>query len=260
VTELDQHSADSSSVPAPTSSEMTLLDHLEELRSTLIQSAVVTAIAAFICWFFSQPLLDMLITPLAAAGEQVYFNSPIEAFLTRMKIALVCGLFMIIPFILWRIYRFIMPGLHDKEQRVVVPMVVASTALFYTGVAFAYLILIPQVMAFMLSFATDRLEPLIGIGPYFAFVARLCLAFGLVFELPLVVFTLSGLGIVHPKMLLRWWRYALVVIVTFSALLTPPDVLSQLLMAGPVMVLYIGSVLIALLMARRREKHERDKD
>ncbi len=92
----------------------------------------------------------------------------------------------------------------------------------------------------MLSFATDRMEALIGIGPYFGFVSRLCLAFGIVFELPLLVFTLSSFGIVHPRTMLRWWRYALLLIVTMSALLTPPDVLSQLLMAGPVMLLYIG--------------------
>ena len=260
MTELDQLAGASETQPTPARTEMTLLDHLDELRTTLIQSSAVTVVAAFACWFFSQPLLDLMIMPLSAAGEQVYFHSPVEAFMTRMKIALVCGLFLVVPFVLWRVYRFVMPGLHRHEQRVVVPLVVASTALFYAGVGFAYLVLIPQVMAFMLSFATDRMEPLIGIGPYFAFVARLCLAFGVVFELPLVVFLLSGLGIVHPRMLLRWWRYALIVIVTFSALLTPPDVLSQLLMAGPVMILYMGSVLIALLMTRRRERRERDRD
>lgn len=233
--------------------EMTLLDHLDELRTTLIQSAVVALVAAVACWFVSAPLLDLLITPLARAGEQVYFHGPVEAFLTRMKIAAVCGLFLVVPFILWRVYRFVMPGLYQRERSVVVPLVVASTALFYAGVAFAYLILIPQVVVFMLSFATERLEPLIGIGPYFAFVSRLCLAFGLVFELPLAVLMLSGLGIVDPRLLLRWWRYALVVIVTVSALLTPPDVLSQLLMAGPVMLLYLGSVLVAMLVKKRRK-------
>lgn len=261
---LDQLPVDGASDPAVPaerpSGEMTLIDHLEELRSTLLQTAVVAVVAGFVCWFFSAALLDLLIAPLAASGEQVYFHGPVEAFLTRMKIAAACGLFLVTPFILWRVYRFVMPGLYERERSVVVPLVVASTALFYAGVAFAYIILIPQVVAFMLSFATDRMEPLIGIGPYFAFVARLCLAFGLVFELPLVVFMLSGLGIVHPRLLLRWWRYALVVIVVMSALLTPPDVISQVLMAGPVMLLYLGSVLVALVVTRRREGGGAEED
>lgn len=242
------------------SGEMTLLDHLEELRDTLLQSAIAAVVAAIACWFVSAPLLDLLITPLAAAGEQVYFHGPVEAFLTRMKIAAVCGVFLVVPFILWRIYRFVMPGLYGRERRVVVPLVVASTALFYAGVAFAYLILIPQVVVFMLSFATERLEPLIGIGPYFAFVSRLCLAFGLVFELPLAVFMLSALGVVQPRLLLRWWRYALIVIVVMSALLTPPDVISQLLMAGPVMLLYLGSVLVAMVVTRGKRSAKSDED
>lgn len=236
--------------------EMTILDHLEELRTVLIQTAVVTVVAAGVCWFFSQPLLDLLIRPLSAAGEQAYFNQPVEAFLTRLKIALVCGLFLVLPYVLWRVYRFVLPGLYSRERKVVTPLLIASSALFYGGVFFAYVVLIPQVTAFMLSFATEEMQPLIGIGPYFAFVARLCLAFGLVFELPLAVFLLSTLGVVHPKMLLRWWRYALIVIVVCSALLTPPDVLSQLLMAGPVMLLYVGSVLIAMVVVKRKEREE----
>lgn len=239
---------------------MTLLDHLDELRSVLIHALVATAVAAGVCWFFSQPLLDLLVSPLTAAGERVYFHQPVEAFLTRMKIALVAGVFLVLPYVLWRIYRFVMPGLYEKERSYVAPLLVASAALFYTGVGFAYVILIPKVVAFMLSFSTEEMLPLIGIGPYFAFVARLCLAFGLVFELPLAVFLLSALGIVHPSMLLKWWRYALVVIVVFSALLTPPDVLSQLLMAGPVMLLYLGSVLVALAVTKRRERSDRNAE
>ena len=259
---LDQAPADRSAVveAAAPEGEMTLLDHLEELRDTLLQSAVAAVVAAMGCWFVSAPLLDLLITPLSAAGEKVYFHGPIEAFMTRLKIAAVCGLFVVVPFILWRVYRFVMPGLYHKERRVVVPLVVASTGLFYAGVAFAYVILIPKVVVFMLSFGTENLMPLIGIDPYFAFVSRLCLAFGLVFELPLAVFMLSVLGLVQPRQLLAWWRYALVIIVIVSALLTPPDVLSQLLMAGPVMILYLGSVLVSMAVVRRKESAKSDED
>jgi sec-independent protein translocase protein TatC len=112
----------------------------------------------------------------------------------------------------------------------------------------------------MLSFGTASMLPMISIGSYFAFVARLCLAFGIVFELPLVVFLLSVLGIVNPVMLLRGWRYALIGIVIFSAVLTPPDVISQLIMAGPVMVLYISSVLISMAVTRKRRKEKSDDE
>jgi len=111
-------------------------------------------------------------------------------------------------------------------------------------------------MAFMLNYATTYMQPLIGIGPYFAFVARLCLAFGLVFELPLVVLMLSSLGLVKPRTLWKGWRYALVVIVVMSALLTPPDIFSQLVMAGPVMLLYLGSVGVAMAVERRRNRRQ----
>lgn len=240
--------------------QMTLLDHLDELRSMLIHSLLAVVVAGCICWFFSKPLLDLLVQPILSTGNQVYFHQPVEAFLTRMKLALVAGLFLVLPYVLWRIYRFVMPGLYRNERRIVAPVLLSSSLLFYTGVAFAYLILIPKVVAFMLGFATETMLPLIGIGSYFAFVARLCLAFGLVFELPLAVLMLTSFGIVSPSLLLKGWRWALLVIVTLSALLTPPDVLSQLLMAGPVMLLYLGSVGVSFLVRRRGGRELQDPE
>ncbi len=248
--------------PAPEapSGEMTLLDHLEELRSVLIHTLVAVVLATIGCWFFSRPLLDLLVQPLTASDNLVYFNQPAEAFLTRMKLALVCGVFLVLPLVLLRVYRFVLPGLYRRERKVVTPLLAASVLLFYLGVAFAYVVLIPQVMVFMLNYATAYMQPLIGIGPYFAFVAKLCLAFGLVFELPLVILLLTSLGLVSPKTLWKGWRYALVIIVTGSAMLTPPDVFSQVVMAGPVMLLYLGSVGVALIAERRRVRRELQRD
>ena len=242
--------------PPADAGSMSFLDHLEELRSTLIASVGTALAAAVICWFWSAEILDVLLRPILAADEGVYFHSPIEAFLTRLKISFVCGFFIVLPYILYRVYGFVVPGLYAKERKVVTPLVFVSTGLFYTGVTFAFLVVIPQVMAFMLSFGTELMRPLIGIGPYFSFVARLCLAFGLVFELPLVVLALSMIGIVNPKLLLKGWRYAVVIIVVAAAVLTPPDPFSQLMMAIPVILLYIISVLIALVVTRRRRKRE----
>jgi sec-independent protein translocase protein TatC len=112
------------------------------------------------------------------------------------------------------------------------------------------------VIRFLLGFGTETLSPLIGVGPYFGFVSRLCLAFGLVFQLPLLVLVLSAIGLVKPRMLLRTWRFAVVIIFVLAAALTPPDVISQVMMAGPVLVLYFGSVLVSLLVVRRKGRQE----
>lgn len=231
---------------------MGLLDHLAELRGVLIQSFFAALAASILCWFWSADLLDLLILPIRDQG--VYFTAPNEAFLVRLKISVVVGLFVVAPFIFFKIYGFVLPGLYARERKVITPLLLATTGLFYTGVAFAFLVVIPQVIKFLLGFGTAVMEPLIGVGPYFNFVARLCLAFGLVFELPLLVLFLSLLGIVNPVILLRGWRYAIIVIAFMAAILTPPDVISQVMMAGPVLLLYIGSVLISIAVTRNRRR------
>ena len=235
---------------------MGLLDHLGELRGVLIHSSIAAFAATVLCWFWSAGLLDLLIRPIQEQG--VYFTAPNEAFLTRLKLSAVVGLFVVAPFILFKIYGFVLPGLYQRERKVVTPLLLATTLLFYMGVAFAFLVVIPQVISFLMGFGTEVMEPLIGVGPYFNFVSRLCLAFGLVFELPLLVFFLSILGIVNPRMLLRAWRFAIIIIVSLSAMLTPPDVISQVMMAGPVLVLYIGSVLVSIAVTGRRNKKENE--
>lgn len=232
--------------------EISFIQHLEELRRTLIQAGIAAMVATILCWFISSDLLDLLVRPIKDQG--VFFTAPNEAFLVRMKLAGAMGLFVVAPFIFFRLYMFVMPGLYKKERKVVAPLVVATTALFYTGVAFSFLVIIPQVMVFLMGYGTAYLSPLIGIGAYFGFVSRLCLAFGLVFQLPLLVLFLSVIGVVSPRTLLRTWRYAILMIFTMSAFLTPPDVASQVMMAGPVLVLYWSSVLVALVVTRKRRK------
>ena len=231
---------------------MGLLDHLGELRWVLVHSFLAALVATILCWFWSADLLDILIRPIKDEG--IYFTAPNEAFLTRLKLSGAMGLFVVAPFIFFKFYMFILPGLHKKEAKVVTPLLITTTTLFYTGVAFAFLVVIPQVISFLLSFGTQVMEPLIGVGPYFNFVTRLCLAFGLVFQLPLLVLFLSVIGIVNPRMLLRTWRLAIVIIFALSAILTPPDVISQVLMAGPVLVLYLSSVIVAIVVTRRYDE------
>ncbi len=238
--------------PEDQQARMGFVEHLEELRSVLIQSGLAALAAASLCWFWSARILDVLISPIAEQG--IYFTAPNEAFLTRLKIAGMVGIFVVLPFILFRVYAFIMPGLYRSERRVVAPLLISSTLLFYAGLVFSFLVVVPQVITFLLSFGTQTMVPLIGVGNYFSFVSRMCLAFGLVFQLPLLVLGLSWVGILKPRMLLRTWRVAVIVIASVAAILTPPDVISQVMMAVPVLILYFGSVLISLLVTRRRGK------
>ena len=231
--------------------EMSFLEHLEDLRGVLIQSTIVFLVCAVGCWFFSGQILDFLIDDLAV--KQLNFFAPAEAFMVRLKISMVVGAMLAFPFVLFRVWGFVSPALFSSERGKVFPMMLVSTALFYTGILFCYQILIPIVLEFLLGFGTDRLTPVISVSNYFAMVARLCFSFGVVFQLPIVIMVLSLLGVVTPQFLLKQWRWAVLIIFVISAVLTPPDPASQVLMALPVLLLYIGSVLIAFITVRRRK-------
>ena len=153
---------------------------------------------------------------------------------------------------MWRVWSFVVPGLRKGEKRVVLPVVFFSITLFYAGASFAYFVILPITMSFLLAFGTEHLTPMISGEHYFEFALRLALAFGVVFQFPLVVSLLTYWEILGPDFLQRYWRYGVVLVFALSALLTPPDVASQVLMAGPVLILYFASLLLAKLIARRR--------
>jgi sec-independent protein translocase protein TatC len=201
-------------------------------------------------------IIDILIADLSV--EQLIFYAPAEAFMARVKISLVLGLLIAYPFILFRVWSFVSPALFTKERKKVWPFIAAASVLFYVGVTFAYLILIPIALGFLIGFGTDHLTPMISVTAYFAFVARLCLVFGVVFQLPVIVFVLSMIGVVTPKFLLRQWRYAILIIFAGSAVLTPPDPVSQVLMALPIVLLYISSVLVAYVTIHRRDEKRKE--
>jgi sec-independent protein translocase protein TatC len=239
--------------------EMSFLEHLEDLRGVLVQSIVAFLLCSIVYWFFSGTILDLLIKNISV--DKLNFFAPAEAFMARMKISFVLGLMTAFPFILFKVWSFVAPGLFVSERKKLYPFIVTSSVLFYLGVLFCYYILIPIVLDFLLGFETDKLNPMISVSMYFAFVARLCFTFGLVFQLPIVVLLLSIMGIVTPQFLLKQWRYAIVIIFVVSAILTPPDPASQVLMALPVVLLYIGSVLVAYIALRKKkeaalEKHD----
>lgn len=231
--------------------------HLEELRSRLIKSglAVIAGFAA--CYGVSERLFAFLVRPLERAlpeGGHLAMLRVQEAFLTYLKIALLAGVFLASPVILYQAWKFVAPGLYPKEKRYVWPFVGAATFFFFTGAAFAYWVVFPFGFQFLLAYAKGAIQATISIEAYLGFATRLLLAFGLVFELPVVVFFLARMGLLTHHTLARTRGYALVVIFIVAAVLTPPDVFTQLLMAAPLYILYEISILVARFAGREPEE------
>lgn len=231
-------------------SSMSFISHLEDLRGTLFAMLAIGAVCTAVAWFFAERILGILVTPELG---QVHYFGPAEGFMIRMKVSLATGLMLAFPLLLARLWGFVAPGLFQHERRLMLPIIIISSVLFYFGVAFSYLGVVPKTVAFFMSFASEELTPMINVTQYFAFVARFCLAFGIVFQLPLVIVLLSATGVVTPRQLWKTWRYGILVIFVLAAWLTPPDVVSQVLLAGPVIVLYLLSMVLAWIVARRRK-------
>lgn len=232
--------------------DMSLIDHLADLRSVIVWSACAMLAASIAYWFFSGTILEWLVKRVPV--DHLIFHSPSEAFSVRTKLSFILGGLTVFPMVGYRVWRFVTPGLFRTESRRIMPIVAASVVLFYAGIVFCYFLVVPVIVTFMLGYATPRVQPLITVSAYFSTVSQLCLAFGLVFQLPIVMLLLSLTGLVSPQLFLRQWRYAIVIIFIAAAIFTPPDPVSQVLMATPLCILYIGSALVALVVVRRRDR------
>jgi len=228
---------------------MSFVEHLEELRSTLFFLLATAAAAAAAAWFVSERVLDRLVD---SGVERVYYGAPAEAFLIRVKVSVAIGLLVAMPILMARLWGFVAPGLFRNERRLVVPVLVCGSLLFYVGLAFAWFLVVPRMMTFFLGFGSARLAPLLNVSQYFGFVAKFCLAFGIAFQLPLVLVMLSALGLVSPRRLWSQWRYGIILILILAAWLTPPDAVSQVMMAVPLILLYLVSLLVASIVGRKR--------
>lgn len=229
--------------------EMGFLDHLEELRRVLLSSIVAIGLATAVAYAFSAQLLDWIVS--RQVGE-VQFLHPMEAFSARFKLALLLGLMVSLPFVMFEIWSFVVPGLLGRERRIVLPLVVSSVVLFFVGVAFSYWVLTPMMLSLLMSFGTAHVKANITLAYLLDFIVKLALASGLLFQLPLVVAILSLLSIVTPKFLWSKWRHAIVIILIVTAIVTPGDGPSQVILAAPIVVLYFLSILVSLLITRRK--------
>lgn len=232
---------------------MTIVEHLEELRRRLFLAIVAFAAATFLSFLFVEPILALLIRPVG----RVVFLAPTEAFFVRLKVAALAGAFLSLPVVLYQVWRFVGVGLTRTERRYALSLLPFSLLLFVGGAAFAFFAILPVGVRFLLGYQTEQLTPMISIGAYTSFATAFVLAFGVVFQLPVVVLFLARLGIVTPASLAAGRRYALLGIVVLSAVLTPGgDVVSQVLMALPTYLLYEGSIWIARLVAPKPARQE----
>ena len=225
-----------------------LKPHLYELRKRLGISMATLIVMFFVMFTFWQPILEWMMAPLEALlpPESKMISKSIQGtFFTALKVSFFSSFMVSLPIIFWQLWLFIAPGLYENEKKMVTPFVIGATTMFLVGGAFSYYVVIPFGYEFLVNFASQVVLVLPDIGEYVGFFTKLIFGFGIAFELPVITFFLAVIGLVTDKTLTEFFRYALVIIFLVSALLTPPDVLTQFLMAGPMIILYGLSIYIA---------------
>ena len=248
----------------PVEEKMPFTSHLEELRTRIIRIMIAAAIGFGGCWYFKEWLFQIITRPLYQVlppnSFMIYTSLP-EAFFNYMKISFYGSLFLTSPYILYQLWKFISPGLYKSEKKYMIPFVISSTILFICGILFGYYLALPPAFSFFVEFSSDFLKPMFSLREYLSLSLKLLLAFGVSFELPVVIFFLARIGVVSSKMLSRNRRYAILIIFIAAAILTPsPDALTQIIMAIPLMGLYEIGIIVAKLAEKKRPKAEDLKD
>ena len=233
---------------------MPFLDHLEELRWRLIKSIAAVMVMAMVSYMFSEQILNFLTHPYAKFSRPLIFLAPTEGFMIRIKLALFGGLIFALPVIFYQFWKFVAPGLYPHEKKYVPTIIVISTFNFLVGAAFAYFVIVPFGLRFLIGFETPDLQASIRIKDYLSFITNLMLAFGVVFELPILAFFLTRIGIITPEFMKKYRRYAIVIVFVLAAILTPPDVFSQIALAIPLVLLYEISIWVSKAAKRKRDE------
>ena len=238
-----------------------LKPHIADLRKRLTISTITVVVMFFACFSFYEPILEWMMAPVKHAlpvGTSMIAVEIQETFFTAMKVAFFAGFIISLPVIFWQLWLFLAPGLYDHEKKLVVPFVFFATLMFLLGASFAYYIVVPIGFDFLIAFGNSVVSVLPSIGKYIGFFTKLMIGFGIAFELPVITFFLAKIGIVNDQMLKDFFRYAVVLIFIISAILTPPDVISQVLMAAPLLILYGVSIYIAKVFnpAQKEEEEE----
>ncbi|WP_067106496.1 twin-arginine translocase subunit TatC [Sphingopyxis granuli] len=238
--------------------KMPLLDHLIELRSRLLKSLVAIGLAFGVCLYFARPIFGVLVHPLVAAGQgKLIYTQLFEAFFVEIKVALFAAMMIAFPVIANQLWKFVAPGLYRKEKRALLPFLFATPVLFAVGACFAYFITVPIALKFLLGYQGEiggvMQEALPSVGNYLSFIMQFIMAFGIAFLLPILLMLLERSGLVTREQLVSARRYMIVAAFAVAAVFTPPDILSQLLLAVPLVFLYELS-LFAIWFTQRRRK------
>ena len=233
--------------------EMPFLQHLAELRSVLVHIFVVLCVATICCFVESKFLFSLITVPIEKyfSEAQLIGTSPTEAFFTKLKVSLGAGILISAPFSFFQLWRFISPGLHESEQRFAIPFVLISTLFFISGVMFCYYAVLPFAFNFFRNeYLSIGVLAALRIGEILSFTLKLLLVFGAVFEMPILTFFFARLGVLTDKWLIEKFRYSILVIFVTAALFTPPDIITQVLLAVPLIVIYGLCILVAKFSAK----------
>lgn len=232
----------------PQAEAQPFIEHLRELRTRMIRGLLIIFAMFLVCFAFKEHIFHFLTLPLSNsqyAPPHMIFTGLHELFFTYMKISFLGGLFIGLPFLLWQLWLFVAPALYAHEKRVVLPLLIISPILFYAGGAFMYFLVMPIAIDFFLGFGSGEVTALPAVKEYLSFLIKMVFGFGLAFELPVVLLLFIRIGILKVEQLISFRRYAIVILLIIATLITPPDPISQLLLAVPMMVLYEVAIFAA---------------
>jgi len=235
------------------------MDHLGELRGRLIRSVVAVGVGFLVCYAFRKDLFNILMKPLLDVlppeSHLIYTSLP-EAFFIYAKVAFVAGFFLVSPYIFYQIWQFIAPGLYKEERKHIIPISFLSALFFVSGALFGYYVVFPFSFDFFMGYADEMIKPMPSLREYFNFSLKLLFAFGIIFELPLFIFFLARLGLVTAATLRKVRKHAILMIFVVAAILTPPDGITQILMAVPLIILYEISIYVAQIFGKKKPSPE----
>jgi len=238
----------------PADTDAPFVDHLHELRKRILISAASVFVATIAAYAFADPLLQFFSRPILSETTELYFFSPQAAFFVKIKTAIFTGLLIVSPVVFSQVWLFVSPGLLQRERRFFIPLVLASSVLFMTGVVFTYMAVMPLVIRFLLGFGSEFLQPMISVSEYLGLLVSLSMAFGLAFNLPIAISFLVFLGVLNTQRLNRYRPHAVVAIFFAAAVMTPPDVISQFFLSVPLILLYEISVIASRFIRRPKNK------
>ena len=238
-------------------------EHLGELRDRLIHAFIAVGVGFVVAYFFKEQLFDILTAPLVTAmaksgNAKLIFTGLPEAFFTYLKVALLAGIILATPVLFYEFWMFVSPGLYREEKKYMLPIIILSLIFFIAGASFGYFIVFPYGFQFFLGFTTETIQAMPSMKEYLSFASKMLLAFGFVFELPLVLTFLSRMGLVTPAFLKKNRKYALLLFFVGAAMITPPDVVTQIMMAMPLIILYEVGILGASAFSRKSSVQEEE--